>query len=91
MARRFAHARTLPPRPRGRARRDLLSASTADAAPAPGTFVAALDDRPALNLGLVTDGRRVAAYLCDQGRRSVWFDGRFRGTAAALLARGRRG
>lgn len=69
----------------------LLSASTAGAAPAPGTFVAALDDRPALNLGLVTDGRRVAAYVCDQGRRSVWFDGRFRGSAAVLRARGRRG
>jgi hypothetical protein len=69
----------------------LVPASPAAAAPVRGTFVAALDDRPALHLGLVTDGRRVAAYVCDNGRRSVWFDGRFRGNTATLRARGRRG
>jgi hypothetical protein len=68
-----------------------LPASTSAAAPAPGTFVTALDDRPALNVGLVTDGRNVTAYVCDKGTRSVWFDGRFRGASALLRARGRRG
>jgi hypothetical protein len=70
----------------------LVATSPAAAAPpSPGTFVAGLDDRPALNLAIVTDGRRVVAYVCDQGRRSLWFDGRFRGSAATLRARNRRG
>ena len=69
----------------------VLPVSPSAAAPAPGTFVAALDDRPALNVGLVTDGSRVGAYVCDEGVRSVWFDGRFRGVSATLRARGRRG
>jgi hypothetical protein len=70
----------------------LLAASSAAAAPpAPGTFVAALDDRPALHIAIVTDGRRAVAYVCDRGRRSLWFDGRFRGSSATLRARNRRG
>jgi hypothetical protein len=69
----------------------LLPAAPVGAAPPRGTFVGALDDRPALNIAIVTDGRRVTAYVCDNGRRSVWFDGRFRGEAATLRARGRRG
>jgi hypothetical protein len=70
----------------------LIAASSAAAAPpSPGTFVAALDDRPALHIAIVTDGRRATAYVCDRGRRSLWFDGRFRGSAATLRARNRRG
>jgi hypothetical protein len=54
---------------------------------AAGTFVAALSQRPALNVGIVTDGRRVLAYACGDGRRAVWLEGRFDGRVALLRAR----
>jgi hypothetical protein len=55
-------------------------------APATGSFVGEIDGTTAL-VGLVSDGSRVRAYICDSQTIATWFSGTLRDGQAKLRSR----